>query len=71
MYKAHFKTKTSYQGQREAEVHDPPLLFHLGHDPGEQHDVAKIYPEVVKRLEGLKADHEATVEPIENQMTLR
>jgi arylsulfatase A-like enzyme len=71
MYKAHFKTKTSYQGQREAEVHDPPLLFHLGHDPGEQHDVAKSHPEVVKRLQGLKADHEATVEPVENQMIRR
>ncbi|MCH2180951.1 MAG: sulfatase [Mariniblastus sp.] len=69
MYKAHFKTKTSYTGQREAKVHDPPLLFHLGHDPGEQHDVAKQQPQVVQALRELKAKHEASVEPVENQLT--
>ena len=69
MYKAHFKTKTSYTGQRQAEVHDPPLLYHLGHDPGEQHDVAKQHPDVIDRLRQVKAKHEAGVEPVESQLT--
>ena len=69
MFKAHFKTKTSYTGQKEAVVHDPPLLFHLGHDPGEQYDVARNHPDVIEAIRKLKADHEATVEPVENQLT--
>ena len=69
MYKAHFKTKTSYQGQRQAAVHDPPLLFHLGHDPGEQYDIAKQHPDVIEGLRQLKTKHEASVEPVENQLT--
>lgn len=69
MFKAHFKTKTSYTGQREAEVHDPPLLFHLGHDPGEQYDIAKQHPDVIEGLRKLKTQHEASVEPVENQLT--
>ena len=71
MYKAHFKTKTSYVGQKKAEVHDPPLLYHLGHDPGEQYDIASQHPDVIDAIRKLKADHEAGVEPAENQLTKR
>ena len=70
MYKAHFKTKTSYTGQKAAVVHDPPLLFHLGHDPSEEYDVAKEHPDIVEQLRKLKSEHEASVEPVENQLTL-
>ena len=70
MYKAHFKTKTSYTGQKAAVVHDPPLLFHLGHDPSEEYDVAKEHPEVIEQLRKLKSEHEASVEPVESQLTL-
>ena len=69
MYKAHFKTKTSYTGQRQAEVHDPPLLYHLGHDPSEQHNVAKQHLDIIERLRQVKTKHEAGVEPVENQLT--
>ncbi len=68
MHKAHFKTKTSYAGQQEAEVHDPPLLFHLGHDPGEQFDIAADNADIISRIRRLKAEHEASVEPVENQL---
>lgn len=71
MYKAHFKTKTSYTGQREAKEHNPPLLFHLGHDPGEQHDLAKQHPKIIETLQALKRDHQASVEPVENQLMRR
>ncbi|MEZ6122076.1 MAG: sulfatase [Planctomycetaceae bacterium] len=68
MFKAHFKTKTSYTGQKDAVLHDPPLLYHLGHDPGEQYDIAAQHPEVIRQIRTLKADHEASVVPAENQL---
>lgn len=67
-YKAHFRTKTSYIGQNAAEVHDPPLLYHLGHDPGEQWDIAEHRPEVVKELTKLAEKHRAGVEPVESNL---
>jgi arylsulfatase A-like enzyme len=70
-FKAHFKTKTSYVGQKAAEVHDPPLLFHLGHDPGEQYDIAKQHPEIIAAITKLKAEHEASIEPCENELEKR
>ncbi len=35
-WKAHFQTQAGY-GQPQPETHDPPLLFHLEHDPSEKH----------------------------------
>lgn len=69
MYKAHFKTKTSYVGQKNAVVHDPPLLFHLGHDPSEKYNIAKQHPEVVAELTALKKQHEDTVEAVTCELT--
>lgn len=67
-YKAHFKTKTSYVGQRKAEVHGPPLLYHLGIDPGEQWDIADQHPEVLKRLQDLVDAHTKSVVPVSNNL---
>ncbi|MEZ6078060.1 MAG: sulfatase-like hydrolase/transferase [Pirellulaceae bacterium] len=68
MFKAHFKTKTSYTGQRNAEVHDPPLLFHLGHDPSEKYNTAQEHPDVIDTLRQLKTEHEASIAHVENQL---
>lgn len=70
-FKAHFQTKTSYVGQKHAEVHDPPLLYHLGHDPGEEYNVAAHHADVIERLRGLKKRHEESVEAVENQLIRR
>ena len=69
-WKAHFKTKTSYVGQKEAVIHNPPLLYHLEHDPSEKYDVADRHPEMVARLTELRKQHEASVVPVENQLEL-
>jgi len=45
-FKAHFITRSGY-GKDGPEKHDPPLLYNLDHDAGEQFDVAKKHPEVV------------------------
>ncbi|HIE99833.1 MAG TPA: arylsulfatase [Planctomycetes bacterium] len=71
MYKAHFKTKTSYTGQRQAEVHDPPLLYHLGHDPSEEYDIAKDHPDIIAAIREVKTRHEASIEPVDNQLNKR
>ncbi|MBX7074023.1 MAG: sulfatase [Pirellulales bacterium] len=48
-WKLHFKTQKGY-GQAKPETHDPPLLFHLEHDPAERFDLAKERPEIVTEL---------------------
>ena len=71
-FKAHFITKPAY-GKGEAEEHDPPLLYHLGHDPSEQFDVAQGHPEVIAEIRREVESHRAGMEPGEPQLeaTLR
>lgn len=71
MYKAHFKTKTSYVGQKAAEVHDPPLLYHLGHDPSEEYNIAADHPDVIDAIRQLRSEHEASIEAVPSQLELR
>ena len=66
-YKAHFWTRSAY-GKDLPVQHDPPLLFHLGQDPGEQRDVAKAHPDVVEEIRKALAEHEAGMKPGENQL---
>ncbi len=68
-YKAHFKTKTSYvKGQKMVE-HNPPLLYHLGHDPSEKHNIAKDHPEIIEQIKQLAEQHRKGIKPVENQLT--
>jgi len=68
MHKAHFLTKTSYVGQKAPEKHEPPLLFHLGIDPGEQWNIAEEHPGVVASLRELVDEHTAGVERIPSRL---
>ena len=38
-WKLHLKTHDGY-GKKPVETHEPPLLFHLDHDPSERYDQA-------------------------------
>ncbi len=69
-WKAHFLTQTGY-GQPKAEEHDPPMLYHLGRDPGEKTNVAKDHPEVVKRLQDVVLKHRKDLVPGEPQLEKR
>jgi arylsulfatase A-like enzyme len=66
-WKAHWKTRSGY-GPDETETHEPPALYHLGLDPGEQFDVAKDHPEVIAELEREAARHRATLTPVETNL---
>lgn len=51
-WKLHFQTQAGYGGAPR-EQHDPPLLFHLGPDPGERRNVAAAFPERVAELRAM------------------
>jgi hypothetical protein len=70
-WKAHFLTQAAYGGKDGPTEQDPPLLYHLGRDPGEKTDVAKDNPEVVKQLKALTAKHKEGVKPGEPQLEKR
>ncbi|MGD9720202.1 MAG: sulfatase [Pirellulales bacterium] len=69
-WKAHFMTQAGY-GQKEPERHDPPLLFHLEHDPSEQRNVAAKHPDVVSQLQQLAGQHAAGVMAPPSQLELQ
>src|SRR6185503_15940305 len=63
--KAHFQTKPGY-GPQPVEKHDPPLLYHLAHDPSERFDVAKDHPELLAEIARIVESHRATLEPVKS-----
>jgi arylsulfatase A-like enzyme len=69
-FKAHFVTRSEYGGE-EAVPHDPPLLYHLEHDPSEKFDIAKEHPDVVAEILAFVAAHKATVESVPDQLAIR
>ncbi len=70
-WKAHYFTKTSYVGQKEAKTHEPPLLYHLGHDPSERHDLAPGHGETLAEIDEVAKAHTASLTPVENQLVKR
>jgi len=67
MFKAHFITQPAY-GKGRKEEHDPPLLFHLGEDPGEKFNVADKYPEVIAEIRKLVQEHQANMQMPPSQL---
>jgi hypothetical protein len=60
-WKLHRVSSTA-EWKSETSKHDPPLLFHLEHDPSEKYDVAAQHPDVVQRLSALMTEHESKIE---------
>lgn len=69
-FKAHLLTQPGY-GPGRLEPHDPPLLYHLGHDPGEQYNVAAEHPDVVADLLREVESHVAHLVPGKPQLEKR
>jgi arylsulfatase A-like enzyme len=59
-WKAHLFTQPGYGAKaNERMPHDPPLLFHLEHDPGESTNVNEQHPDVTARIRELVERHRA------------
>lgn len=70
-FKAHYLTQPAYgEGANRATAHDPPLLFQLEHDPGEQRNLNAAHPEVLAAMERITAAHRATVQPVPSQLEI-
>ncbi len=68
-FKAHFLTQPGYGGKEKK--HDPPLLYHLGHDPSEKHNVAKQHPDVLAEIAQIADTHRQELVPGEPQLGKR
>jgi arylsulfatase A len=66
-FKAHLITRSAY-GPDAPVPHEPPLLFDLGHDPGERFDVAPSHPDVLADIAREVERHRATVTPVKCQL---
>ncbi|HEX7900767.1 MAG TPA: sulfatase [Planctomycetota bacterium] len=69
-WKAHVRTKPSF-GPGPALAHDPPLLYHLGVDPGEKRDVASQHPAIAAELKAFAEAQVKAVKPGPNQLERR
>src|SRR6185369_1080261 len=68
-WKAHFMTQPGYN-QPQPDKHDPPLLYNLDVDPGENYNIAENNPAVLKKIEGLVEQHRAGMKPAPSQVDL-
>lgn len=69
-YKAHFVTQSGYRGDPPVK-HDPPVLYHLEHDPSEKYDVAKDHPDVIADILKEVEKHRANLTGAEDQLVKR
>jgi arylsulfatase A-like enzyme len=59
-WKAHLLTQAGYGPEsKDSQTHDPPLLFHLEHDPSERENRSAAQPEVLAEIKQLIAEHQA------------
>jgi arylsulfatase A-like enzyme len=71
-FKAHLITQGAYgQSARNPQQHDPPLLFDLGVDPGEQWEIGKQHPGVLAEFAEKIAEHRAEIEIAPSQLDRR
>ncbi len=70
-WKAHFKTQWAYTADNEYTEHDPPLLFHLDHDPSEKYDLSEKHPEVIAEIKAAVAAHQEAMVARPDQLAAR
>ena len=61
-YKAHFTTQPGY-GPGKPEAHEPPLLFDVAVDPGEQYNIANEHPDVLEAIAAAVTAHREDLKP--------
>ena len=70
-FKAHFITENEYVADKQRTEHNPPLLFNLDHDPGEQYEIGAEHPEVISEITALVERHRAALIKGEDQLRKR
>jgi arylsulfatase A-like enzyme len=70
-YKAHFMTMSAYKKDNQYTEHDPPLLYHLGKDPGEKYEISEKYPEIIEDILREVRKHEEGLVRGEDQLVKR
>lgn len=70
-FKAHFITQLEYVPNAEPAFHNPPLLYNLDHDPGEQYDIAKEHPEIIAKIMNEVEAHRENMVIGEDQLASR
>ncbi|MEM8486101.1 MAG: sulfatase [Bacteroidota bacterium] len=70
-WKAHFMTQWAYKSDNEYTEHDPPLLFHLDHDPSEKYNIAEKHPEVIADIKAAVAAHQEAMVARPDQLVAR
>ncbi len=71
-YKMHYVT-TNWTNESVQTFHDPPLMFHVDHDPGESFPLdpaGLVYKRARARIEAEVADHKRGIRAVPNQMGL-
>ena len=68
LYKAHLITESAYTGDNNLVYHNPPLLFHLGHDPSEKYNIAEDHPDVIASIMQEVERHQAELVIPESQL---
>jgi arylsulfatase A-like enzyme len=70
-WKMHLMTQDAYgAGARMAVKHDPPILYHLDHDPSERVNVAAQHPELLKEILADIETHRKQLQPVASQLEL-
>jgi hypothetical protein len=69
-YKLHFFTRPDGNHERRRLV-DPPWLFDLDQDPGEQYDIAATRPDIVGERRRLAEEHRRGVMRVQDQIARR
>ena len=68
-WKAHFITQPGY-GRQPAIEHDPPELYHLGHDPSEKYNIATKHEDVIAEIRKVAKDHQANLDAPPSQLEI-
>lgn len=67
-FKAHYITQGEYGQFGPKQEHNPPLLYNLSHDPGEQYNLADKHPEVIKKINAMVKQHRDKLVKGEDQL---
>jgi arylsulfatase A-like enzyme len=70
-YKAHYITMSEYTKDNNRQEHDPPLLFNLDHDPGENYECSAKHPDVLAGIQHLVNEHKTKMVKGKDQLVAR